>query len=127
MRIMKTYSAVMTTSEITSTLNMFLCLKWYSAAEWDTLSKPMKAQGEMKAMRRTCRRASLSGMKAGAMVWPEPRKPSMAPTKQTVMPRVNTSVRISMQRAVAFLLPMHSAATSTITSSVTSASPRYTS
>ena len=47
------YSAVVTTSEITSTLNMSLCLKWYSAAEWDTLSKPMNAQGDMNAMRAT--------------------------------------------------------------------------
>ena len=48
----------------------------------------------------------------------------MAATKQTVMPTVKTSTKISMQRAVAVLLFAHSSATSAITASVTSASPR---
>ena len=52
-RMMKIYSEVITIREITSTLNILPCSNLYSAAEWDTLSNPMKAQGEMNAMRMT--------------------------------------------------------------------------
>ena len=71
--IIKIYSAVITVRDITSTLNILLCLNLYSAAEWETLSKPMKAQGEIKAMRMTCRRTFLSGRNAGSIVMPVAR------------------------------------------------------
>ncbi len=122
--VIKMYSAVVTARDITSTLNILLCLNLYSAAEWETLSKPMKAQGEINAIRMTCFKAFLSGRKAGSIVIPVARWPTMAATKQTVMPTVKTSTSTSMQRAVAFLLFMHSIPTSHMTASVARTSPR---
>lgn len=81
----------------------------------------MKAQGEMKAMRITYRKTPVSGMKADAMVIPARLWPSMAATKQTVMPAVNSSASTFMQRAVAVLLFAHSNAMRTMTGKVTSA------
>ena len=121
------YKRVVTIREITRMRNMLLRLKRYSAAEWETLSNPIKAQGEMNAICTTCLNAFPSGRKAGSMDTPAAGRPIMAAAKQTVIPAVKTSARISMQRAVAFLLLAHSSPTSPITASVTSTSPRYTS
>ena len=77
------YSAVVTVTEMNRMRNKLLCLNLYSAAEWDTVSNPIKAQGEIKAMRITCSRTLLSGMKAGLIVIPERLCPAMAAAKQT--------------------------------------------
>ncbi len=58
------------------------------------------------------------------MLIPERLCPNMATAKQTVMPTVKISTMITMIRAVAFLLFMHSRPTSHITARVTKASPR---
>ena len=124
---MKMYSAVITATDMASMRNMLLCLKRYSAAEWDTLSNPMKAHGEMNEMVSTCLKALVSGTKAGSIVifvWP---CPSIEAAKQNVTPAVNRSTSPIMVYAVALLLLMHSKAMSSMASSVTRASPRYTS
>ena len=118
------YSAVVTIREMTRMRKSLLCLKRNPGAEWDTLSKPIKAQGDRKAMRMTCPRAPASGTKAGSIVKLLLRKPSIAAAKQNVMPTVNTSTRITMMRAVASLLLMHKSPISAMAAIVTMASTR---
>ena len=124
---MKIYNAVVTVTAIAMTRNTLLCLKLYSSVEWETVSKPIKAQGEIKAIRMICLKTFASGIKAGLIDIPEPAKPNIEVTKQKVMPMVKHSTVATMIFAVAFLLFMQSKPTSHMTTSVTKASPRYTS
>ncbi len=88
------------------------------------LSKLLQTHGDKKAMRTTWLNASLSGMKAGSIDIPEPPWPTMAATKQIVIPAVKMSTITTMLLAVAFLLFAHSSAIRPITASVTRTSPR---
>ena len=71
-----------------------------------------------------CRKALVSGRKAGLMVIPELWCPVMATAKHTVMPMVKSRTMTTMLRAVATLLFMHSRPTSHMTASVMRASTR---
>ena len=84
----KIYNRVVAITDITSMRKTFSPLKDNSPAEWETLSKPMKAQGEMTAILMICDKAFLSGINEGLnpTLFPE-----RAATKTRMMPQLNTT------------------------------------
>ena len=90
---------------------------------WEMFSKPMKAQGEITAIRTIWDRALLSGTKAGA----KRGLPSSAEAKQITMPAVKRSTRPMSTAMVAFRRRLHSSPVSSRAAMDSSASPRYTS
>ena len=98
-----------------------------SSDKWDMFSNPMKAQGDMHAMRTIWESALLSGRKPGSNDPNWPAWPEAAAMKHTVMPTQINATHATITCASAFLARMHTSATMRIAAIESSASPRYTS
>ena len=69
-------------------LLLFLIGKLNSSVKCEIFSKPIKAQGEIRATLKICSIEFLSGTKAGSKVYEVLPIPIIAATKQIVMPPV---------------------------------------
>ena len=95
-----------------------------ASIECDMLSKPMKAQGEITAIKIMLESALLFGKKAGAKEKLLLLCRQKADAKQTAMVTVKIMTKTSAKRALPFLLLLHSNPVRSITKPVSRASPR---
>ena len=87
-------------------------------------SKPMKAQGEIQAIRTTWFRALRSGRSMGSIVKPVPPSPAAAPRKQRMIPTERTTAMTTIMVMVIRLDWIHNRAMTRIAAMVSRASPR---